>query len=203
VALLRDLASVLEHAHQRGVIHCGLRPSRVVLTARTRESPVCVMDWSDARAHDAGPSSFPITSESWHYTAPELAAGDAVDDRADVFAIGVIAYQLLTGGLPYQHRGLTGGAALAAEHCPSLGALRADLPRELSTLVDQMLSYQRWDRPSSAEVRDGLAWIATALAEAGRAGARIRRPRWTPPLELEPIGDPDRAAAAIGDRADS
>src|SRR5262245_19060189 len=95
IALLRDIADILEHAHRRGVVHSGLRPDHIVVTGRTRGYPVCIVDWSEARTHDTS-SPAPVVGEA-DYTAPELVSGDAIDDRADIFALGAIGYQALTG----------------------------------------------------------------------------------------------------------
>jgi serine/threonine-protein kinase len=139
IALLRDVAEILEHAHRRGIIHAGLRPDRIVLTDRA--FPVCLDDWSSARTHDAG-VPVPTVSGPGHYAAPELSSRDPIDDRADVFALGTIAKERLP---------------------PTTPAL-------IARLVDQMVSPDRWDRPSITEVRDALAAIPVA----------IPRPRWTP-----------------------
>lgn len=185
--LVRDLAEVLEHAHRRGVIHRALRPDRIVLTAERRHFALTVVDWSDARTHDAA-SNIPHvpTPGSRAFVAPELVRGDALDDRADVYALGVIAYLALTGHLP---RSIN--APLEA-HVPT-GERRSDAPRELAQLVDQMLSIDRFDRPASAEVRSDLDFLAHVLAsmpvheelelvdtEGVPLGPRIRKPRWTP-----------------------
>ena len=66
--------------------------------------------------------------------------------------------------------------------------LPPDAPRELTQLVDTMLSYDRWDRPSGTEVRDELDFLADAMStqvprESGLV--RLRRPRWTPPLQFD------------------
>lgn len=202
-ALLRDIAEVLEHAHRRGVIHSGLRPDRIAVTGRTRGFPLCITDWSDARTHDTSapppPLSFPA------YAAPELVNGAMIDDRIDVFALGVIAYQALTGELPF------GGAWLATvadgseqhvpceERCP-------DAPLELTGLVDQLLSCDRWDRPSSAEAHADLASLAADLAPPPPPRppnvVRIRKPKWTPAL---PLGDglPDIIADDVTDEKQS
>lgn len=191
--LVRDIATVLEHAHRRGVVHRGLRPDRVVLTPRRRFS-VCIPDWSDARTHDAAFAIPHVPSAgSRQYVAPELLKGDAVDDRADIYALGVIAFLALTGKHPN---------GISTEH------FLPDAPRELCAMIDQMLSHDRYDRPSAAEVRSDLDWLAAALSSdaapvapiedivlvdtdgvpAGPITApmeavtlpRIRKPRWTP-----------------------
>ena len=188
IALLRDVAEVLAHAHARGVVHGNLRPERVLMSSGARAFPVCIVDWSDARAHDAA-TALPVpTVASWHYTAPELAAGESIDDRADVFSLGVIAYQLLTGTLPFEGDVAIGSDG-STQHVPT--EVRCpDAPRELTSMVDQMLSYDRWDRPSSTEVLADLTWLAQVLAMpvAGAKGlVRIRKPRWTPSIDFAAV----------------
>ena len=96
--------------------------------------------------------------------APELVRGDAIDDRADVYALGVLAYHALTGVTP-------------SPHVP-VRARRGSTPRELARLVDQMLAPDRFDRPSAAEIYTELCERVTDEPE---TAVRIRRPRWTPP----------------------
>src|SRR5687768_6414168 len=163
IALLRDVADVLDHAYRRGIIHCGLRPDRIVLTGRSRGYPICIAEWGDARAHDAGHTPYAPSPASWHYTSPELANGDPIDDRTDVFALGVIAYQLFTGRLPFDGEGIATASDGSTQHVPT-EVHCADAPRELTGLVDSMLSHDRWDRPSMAEVHGDLAWLADVLA---------------------------------------
>jgi serine/threonine-protein kinase len=181
VTLVKELAEILEHAHRRGVIHHGLRPDRIVLSERR----LCVVDWSEARAHDASNQIPHIpTPHARAYVAPEVARGDVTDDRADVYALGVIAYQALTGALP-----------TPSAHIPAAQRCR-NAPPELTTLIEQMLAPDRFDRPTAAEVRGELAWLASILEAApaehvelvdtdGVAEApppRLRKPRWTPPI---------------------
>lgn len=189
--LVRDIATVLEHAHRRGIVHRGLRPDRVVLTPRRRFA-LCIPDWSNARAHDAAPAIPHVpTAETRHYLAPEAARGDTVDDRADVYALGVIALSALTG----RH--------------PEPGDAAVDAPPALARLVDQMRAPDRYDRPSSAEVRAELDGLAAALVDAVPVTPiedielvdtdgvpatatlpRIRRPRWTPPYATVTADEP-------------
>jgi serine/threonine-protein kinase len=185
LALIRDIAEVLDQAYRRGIIHCGLRPDRVVLTGRSRGYPICITEWGDARTHDAKPSPYMPSQASWPYTSPELVVGDPIDDRTDVFALGVIAYQLLTGRMPFEGEGIRNHLMQHVPtevHCP-------DFPRELNGLIDAMLAYDRWDRPSMSEVHGDLAWLADVLATPiSRPDpiVRIRRPRWTPQVQLVP-----------------
>jgi serine/threonine-protein kinase len=196
VILLRDIADVLEHAHRRGIVHCNLRPDLIVITGRTRGFPLCIVDWSDARAHDTssrGP--VPVLRE---YVAPELVQGGAIDDRVDVFSLGVIAYQALTGVLPFDGQTQATDADGAPQHVPT--TVRCpEVPPALTTLVDQMLAADRWDRPSSAEVHAELTELALELAEPPPvapqgAGMRMRKPRWTPSI---PMSDADSDLSAF------
>ena len=175
--IVRDLAEILAYAHNRGVVHAGLVPDHVVLTARTRGFPLCITDWSAARTHDAQGIH---TWEPGPYTAPEVVRGE-LDDRADVFALGAIAFRALTGAMP-------DGAPISAR--------APHLPRALATLVEQMLAYDRWDRPSSAEVRAELAGVVVEPPP----DLRIRRPKWTPPLSFAQDADePFLSAPTIDD----
>jgi serine/threonine protein kinase len=212
-ALLRDIADILEHAQARGVIHRGLRPSRIVVSVAGRY-PLCIADWSDAIVHDAAahaPQTIPDASRS--YVAPELLRhgggyGEVLDGRVDVFSLGVIAHRALTGGLPY-------APGLGAEPFAPSHQRRPDAPRGLTTLLDAMLAYRRTDRPSAAEVRAGIERLFTAAPEqhaafelASEAAAApsvspealvvlaerryIRRPRWTPEVRYAEAIDTTR-----------
>jgi serine/threonine-protein kinase len=190
VELVRDIADVLEHAHRRGIVHCGLRPEGIVVTGRSRGFSLCIVDWSDARTHDtASRGALPALRE---YVAPELVAGAAIDDRMDVFSLGVIAYQALTGALPFDGVTAAKTADGVAHHVPT--EVRCpEAPPELTTLVDQMLSTAPWDRPSTAEVHAELVQLALDLAEpppvsaSGAGIVRIRKPRWTPSMPMPDI----------------
>ena len=186
IGMLRDVADVLAHAHKHGLVHTGLRPERILLTAKTRPFSVCIPDWSDARAHDAPGTSYVPLAGSWHYAAPELVGGEAVDDRADVFSLGVIGYQLLTNTLPFD-RGAVAMRESAGHHVPT--EVRCpDAPRELTRMIDQMLSFDRWDRPTSGEVRADLTWLLESLAS---SMLRIRKPRWTPEVTFASVSAVD------------
>jgi serine/threonine-protein kinase len=180
IILMRDLAEILDHAHQQGVVHAGLQPAHVVLANRPHNVALCIVDWSTARAHDAAPQPYAPTLESWHYTAPELVRGDAATNRADTYSLGVIAHQLLSG-VPFA-RGSSPGLEVA------------NLPQELVDLVDAMVRDEASTRPSCHYVhRIAAHLVETHAPLATPAGFRIRKPRWTPDvvyrtLTTHPIG---------------
>lgn len=166
--LLRDLADILAHAHRRGVIHRALRPDRIVLTAERRH-PLCIPDWSEAIAHDAT-SHLPLAqADGAHgYVAPELSREDRdeaeralsaelIDDRVDMFALGAIAYRAMTGQLPFGD-----GDVANLPYVPAR-ELRPDAPVELAAIIDALLAFDRFDRPSASEVRSDLEWLFETL----------------------------------------
>jgi len=191
VSMLRDVIEIIEHAHRRGVVHCDLRPDRIVITGRTRGYPLCIRDWSDARVHDTS-AALPVL-QMRSYAAPELLDGIGVDDRADVYSLGAITYQALTGSLPRR-----GNLVPTEVRCP-------EAPPALTALIDSMIADERFDRPSAAEVSAELAHLANdaveaavAVAQGSGAGIRIRQPRWTPELPLD-NGDADMIVVDLVD----
>jgi serine/threonine-protein kinase len=178
VRLLRELADALAYAHAHGVVHRDLKPENVLLSG----GHAVVADFGIAKAlaaatqGEAGPRTT-LTATGMAigtpaYMAPEQAVGDtAMDHRVDLYALGVIAYEVLTGSHPFAGRS---AQALAAAHLTETPApivqRRADVPPALANLVAQLLEKDPARRPRNADevVRalDGL--------ERGSVGARPR-----------------------------
>ena len=176
VAILRDLARALAFAHAHGVVHRDVKPGNVLLVP----GGALLTDFGIARAVDAAARrEFDPTGPGFGvgtpaYVSPEQAAGDAdVDGRADLYSLGVVAFEMLAGEPPFARRGVA--AVLAAhvgEAAPSLAQRRPGVPRELARLVARLLAKRPTDRPKDAgEVLSALETEA-ALAV---ARPRIRR----------------------------
>ncbi|MBA3454549.1 MAG: serine/threonine protein kinase [Deltaproteobacteria bacterium] len=176
-AIVRDVADILAHAHRRGVFHLALRPYRILLTPNGR-FPVSIPDWSMARTHDALSSMSPLPPSA--YDAPEVVRGEPVDGRADVFALGVIAYAALSGVEPFADD--TAYVPLRTR-CPAA-------PPELTVLIDQMLAEDPSERPTAAEVHGDLVELVVDVVETPTAPVpmRMRKPRWTPPMTFAAVG---------------
>jgi eukaryotic-like serine/threonine-protein kinase len=161
--LIRELADGLAYAHEHGVIHRDLKPENVLLSA----SHAMVTDFGVAKALSVatqsgidGDNQYVKTLTSTvgapigtlGYMAPEQAVGDpATDHRADLYALGVIAYETLTGQHPFSGR--SPQAMLAAhltEAPPSLIDRRPDVPPAVAELVARLLQKRAIDRPQSA-----------------------------------------------------
>tara|TARA_R110000782_G_scaffold210192_1_gene298284 strand:+ start:2525 stop:5611 length:3087 start_codon:yes stop_codon:yes gene_type:complete len=107
--LLARIAEAVQHAHQKGVIHRDLKPGNILVT---KEGQIKVLDFGVARATDADIQTATMQTDIGQlvgtipYMSPEQASGnpDDLDTRSDVYALGVIAYELLTGQMPYDLR---------------------------------------------------------------------------------------------------
>jgi len=157
VDILRDVAKALSYAHARGVVHRDIKPDNILLSGRT----AVVADFGIAKAIVAAqerPVGATLTQLGTAvgtpaYMAPEQAAGDPdTDHRADVYAFGCMAYELLAGQPPFA--GLPAHKLLAAhmnESPRDVRELRPDCPAPLAALVMQCLAKNPAERPPTAD----------------------------------------------------
>jgi len=200
ISILRDIALALEYAHEHGIVHRDVKPENVLLTARARstsgEGPpsgesrvgtAVVTDFGISKAlvaagtgsrqrdrsGDPTLTQAGVTLGTPAYMAPEQAVGEAVDHRADLYAWGVVAYELLTGAHPFSDR--TTAGALVAAHIrdtpPPLSTRLPLLPAALTSVVHRTLAKDPSERPSSASE------IVAALDAADRPGP-LRHQGW-------------------------
>ena len=154
VRILRDVADALAHAHRRGVVHRDIKPENVLLAERH----AMVADFGIAKAVSDASGRSDLTTAGMAlgtpaYMAPEQAAADPhVDHRADIYAFGVLAYELLTGRTPFS--GETPQALLAAHvtRTPEqVTERRPAIPPVLGALVMRCLEKKPADRIQSAD----------------------------------------------------
>ncbi len=149
VALLAQAAEALEHAHRAGIVHRDIKSDNIMLTADGR---VKVTDFGLAKLRGAGTlTQAGSTVGTLAYMAPEQMRGEEVDARADLFSLGVVAYELLTGRLPFrgEHEAAIMYSVLHEEPEP-LEHHRGDVPAALRTVIDRALSKAPARRFASA-----------------------------------------------------
>ena len=174
VSVLRDVAKALAYAHGKNVAHRDIKPDNVLLTG----AAAVITDFGVAKAlTDAavggGLTSVGIALGTPVYMAPEQAAADpATDIRADIYAFGVMAYEMLAGHPPFAGRSMQAIIAAHATEAPqSIVALRAATPAPLAALVMRCLEKRPGDRPQSA---NELLQALDAVVSAGAVGTSAR-----------------------------
>ncbi len=167
--ILEDLLSALSYAHRKGIVHRDMKPENILLS----EYDALIADFGIAKALNVskiGTSSAVLTVAGMAmgtpaYMSPEQAAADSeVDERADLYAMGVIAYELLAGMHPFQGRGFRAMlAAQIAEQPTHLSQRSPEVPAGLANLVMQLLAKVPGDRPQTAgEVLRSLERMGSA-----------------------------------------
>ncbi|HEX3866551.1 MAG TPA: protein kinase [Gemmatimonadaceae bacterium] len=162
VSILKDVSRALTYAHGRGIIHRDIKPDNILLSGGS----ATVTDFGVAKAITAsrersqplgktrvGTITLVGTSIGTPaYMAPEQAAGDPnTDHRADLYALGIVGYEMLVGTPPFQGRAPQQLlAAQLTETPPAIGTRRYDVPAALATLVMQLLEKDPNKRPKTA-----------------------------------------------------
>src|SRR5690606_21457478 len=181
VSILRDVARALAYAHERGIVHRDIKPDNVLLSSGS----ATVTDFGIAKAINAarseGEAHATLTQVGTSigtptYMAPEQAAGDAdTDHRADIYAFGVMAYELFAGHPPFQAES---PARLVAAHLMEkprdILELRPDLSPALADLVMSCLAKDPGDRPQSAREMARVLETVTSSGDFGAVPAILR-----------------------------
>jgi serine/threonine-protein kinase len=159
------------HAHQAGLVHCDIKPHNVLLTEDGRAK---VVDFGIARAlSESGLTESETVWGSPLYFSPEQASGDPPSPASDVYSIGVIMYEMLTGAPPFQAENATALAMLHLQEEPApLAARNPQVPSQLEEIVHTVLSKE-----PSARYRTA-AQLARVLEEYHRLGEQATS--WQP-----------------------
>ena len=176
--LMGEIADALEHAHKQGIVHRDLKPSNILVT----KSGVKVLDFGLAKRRTEalpGDSAPTLTEEGAvlgtpAYMAPEQVEGRPADERTDVFAFGLILYELLTGRRAFEGRSAAAVMAAILEHDPPPIASRQPLvPAALADVVRTCLAKDPADRWQSVrELKHALAWASRAGSPVARQASR-------------------------------
>ncbi|QJR35787.1 serine/threonine-protein kinase [Gemmatimonas groenlandica] len=156
VSVLRDVAKALAYAHERGIIHRDIKPDNILLTgdAATVADFGIAKAVSSARAETHGDAltQIGIAIGTPAYMSPEQAAGsDAIDQRSDLYALGCVAYEMLSGTAPFAGRPFQRQlVAQITETVPPISERRSGIPPALASLVMQCLAKDPALRPQEA-----------------------------------------------------
>ncbi|MFT4043282.1 MAG: Stk1 family PASTA domain-containing Ser/Thr kinase [Gordonia sp. (in: high G+C Gram-positive bacteria)] len=155
---LADVAAAMDFSHRNGIVHRDMKPANVMID---KSGAVKVMDFGIARAISDSTSTMTMTSTvmgTAQYLSPEQARGIKVDPRSDIYSMGCVLFELLTGEPPF-----TGDSPVAVAHQhvhedpPWPSSLRPDLPRELDSVVLKAMSKNKENRyQSAADLRSDL-----------------------------------------------
>jgi serine/threonine protein kinase/tetratricopeptide (TPR) repeat protein len=178
VAVIQQICRALEAAHAEGVIHRDLKPQNIM---RDLHGRIVVMDFGLARSLEAdGMTQTGALVGTLEYMSPEQALGAALDQRSDLFAVGLIFYELLTGKAPYKAD--TAIASLMKrthERAVPASDVDSSVPVSLSTIVSRCLERDPKDRFQNAAelLRELESWSADpALAQASHASVTSTPP---------------------------
>jgi serine/threonine-protein kinase len=195
--VLEQTLAALQHAHRQGIVHRDVKPENLMVT---RDGVVKVADFGLARAFaDAQITEAGNVTGTVQYLAPEQLQGDPADPRTDLYALGVVAFELLTGRLPF-----TGETpmAIAYQHIhepmPRPSSANPAVPATLDGWVASVTEKQRELRPeSAAEARRDLEAEARSLPAAPPLASLV------PEVAVIPDGDVVAAGAARSDPAET
>ncbi|MCZ6755254.1 MAG: protein kinase [Gemmatimonadetes bacterium] len=184
IRIIREIVDAVAHAHEHGVVHRDLKPDNVMLSKRH----ALVMDFGVAKAVSEATGRQQLTTAGVAlgtpaYMAPEQATADPqTDHRADIYAVGVVAYELLTGSPPFT--GPNAQAILSAQVMQDpapVTTTRANIPAPLADLVMRCLAKKPADRWQSADemltVLDGLTTTSGGITPAQTRPVGAVRPR--------------------------
>jgi serine/threonine-protein kinase len=146
-----QIAKALSHAHSKGIVHMDIKPQNIILP---KDGTAKVADFGIAQLEEGGsePENAEEAVGSIHYISPEQARGEAVDARSDIYSLGVVMYEMLTGKLPFDGESV---AEVAVKHftvspvAPT--SINPEIPPELEEITLKAMQPNPDDRYASAE----------------------------------------------------
>jgi eukaryotic-like serine/threonine-protein kinase len=191
---LRDVADALAYAHERGVIHRDIKPDNILIDAGSGRP--MVTDFGIARAVSEGDSRLTATGIAIGtptYMSPEQAAGErAIDGRSDLYSLGIVGYQMLTGSPPFIANSTP---AILVKHISErptpIEQRRSDVPQDLGRVIMMLLEKDPANRfPSANAVVAALD--SGKVPESASADRRTSSPLSAPATPMNPLESYDR-----------
>ncbi|MFI5248302.1 MAG: serine/threonine-protein kinase, partial [Nitrospirales bacterium] len=149
VSILRQICASLYEAHTMGLVHRDIKPANIMLT---KDRAVKVMDFGIAKMASSSRTETNMVLGTPTYMSPEQIAGKKVDGRSDIFSLGIVLFELLTGQTPFTADNLSALLFSIAHHPhPDIQTLRPDLPPMVREMVDRALQKELPHRYRRAE----------------------------------------------------
>ena len=144
-----QIARALSHAHSKGIVHRDIKPQNIMVV---KDGSIKVADFGIAHLQSESNGETPETMGSIHYISPEQVHGDPVDARADIYSLGVVMYEMLTGRLPYEGDTVE---AIAVQHLGQMltlpGDINPDIPVQLENITLKAMAAEIDERYQSAD----------------------------------------------------
>jgi len=180
LGITRQIASALSETHAAEVVHRDLKPSNIIWKRdRNGDDRIVIVDFGIAVCKPGNADATRLTAGNLigtpHYMSPEQAHGEHVDARADLYAVGCILFELVTGETPFEGSGVEVMLAHLGKPAPKPSDRNKTVPRAVDHVVGRLLAKRADDRPASAD--ELVALIDDALAELDG----LRPPRSTTP----------------------
>ncbi|MDY5052497.1 MAG: Stk1 family PASTA domain-containing Ser/Thr kinase [Anaerovibrio sp.] len=208
VRIAKEIASALESAHRNNLVHCDIKPHNILVMP---DGHIKVTDFGIARAVSASTMTYSgSVMGSVHYFSPEQAKGTVITTKSDVYSLGVVLYEMLTGQLPFN--GET-SVSIALKHLQEepvpIRQMNPSIPPVLEAIVQKAMSKDPADRPNSTELYADLNQAKAMLADRGTSQEAVSNdpfatrmiPRITPEMMAEQRSERP-ANKPIGSRED-
>jgi serine/threonine-protein kinase len=206
-----QICSGLAYAHRQGLLHRDVKPANILIT---KDDVVKLSDFGIARAVTTQTMTMTapgLVMGSVYYLSPEQAQGHELRETSDLYSLGVVLYQMLTGKLPYTGESpVTVALKHVSSPIPSLDAEDVPISPALAAIVRKLLQKDPSDRFQSAvevakalrEARDNPLVAVALESRRSRAGATASGPRTIPNPKPRPSRFPDRPAAIVEEEDD-
>jgi serine/threonine-protein kinase len=178
VDIIAQVLNGLGFAHESGIVHRDIKPSNILVPPN---SPVKIADFGIARTDSSDLTIVGDVLGTPAYIAPEQWRGDPVDRRSDLFAVGVMLFEILTSVKPFRASSLAESTSLMERRGPEdIRALNPLVPNELKQVIDRALASDPAARFASASEFSCAIQAATVLAPAATDGGKAPSPLYTP-----------------------